>query len=91
MSEEKNATIQVEIGQLELAAKDCKLSVEEARKIWSEINAIRGHISSCSEQRAEVAKLVEKRELQIQLKCKSFSWGNHALISSILFFLSISR
>lgn len=64
-TKEKNATIQVEIGQLELAAKDCKLSVEEARKIRSEINAIRSHISSCSEQRAEVAKLVEKRELQI--------------------------
>ena len=90
MTEEKNATIQVEIGQLELAAKDCKLSVEEARKIRSEINAIRSHISSCSEQRAEVAKLVEKRELQIaSLSAEVIVFSFHLFfLKKILFLLA---
>lgn len=76
-SEAKNASIQVEIEELKLAAKDCKLSVDEARKIRAEIAVIRSHISSCSEQRAEVAKLVEKRELQIasiSAEVKLISW-----------------
>lgn len=54
-----------EISQLVEAAKNCKLSAVEARRIKSDIADIRGHITSCSEQRSEVAKLVEKREIQL--------------------------
>ena len=39
--------------------------MQEARKIKAEIADIRGYISSCSEQLSQVAKLVEKREMQL--------------------------
>ena len=58
-------TMEQEISQLVEAAKNCKLSAVEARRIKSDIADIRGHITSCSEQRSEVAKLVEKREIQL--------------------------
>lgn len=58
-------SIQQEIVELQKIAKNCKLSAEEARRIKGEIASVRGHISSCSEQRSEVAKLVEKREMQL--------------------------
>merc|ERR1712071_358400 len=60
----KIGSIQEEIVQLKIAAKHCKLSLDEARKIRSEIAAVRSHIASCSEQQSEVSILVEKREMQ---------------------------
>ena len=62
---EKNAATQHEISQLQEAAKNCKLSAVEARTIKAKIAATRSHIASSSEQRTEVAKLVENREMQL--------------------------
>jgi len=63
--EEKTAATHQEISQLEEAAKNCKMSAVEARRIKADIASVRSHINSCSEQRSEVAKLVEKREIQL--------------------------
>ena len=41
------------------------MSAVEARRIKADIASVRSHINSCSEQRSEVAKLVEKREIQL--------------------------
>lgn len=64
-TEEKIAGLQTEIADLGVAAKNCKLSADEARRIRAQIAAIHRDINATTEQRAEVAELFEKRELQL--------------------------
>ncbi len=47
------------------AAKNCKVSADEARRIKSAIAANKRDYAAASEQREQVAKLVEKREMQL--------------------------
>lgn len=63
--EEKTAAGQKEIVELLEAAKNCKVSADEARRIKAEIAANQRDYDAVSEQRSQVAKLVEKRELQL--------------------------
>lgn len=63
--EEKMALAQKEIAELVVAAKNCKVSADEARRIKAEIAANKRDHAAASEQRAQVAKLVEKREMQL--------------------------
>lgn len=48
-----------------IAAKNCKVSADEARRIKAEIATNKRDLAAASEQRAEVAKLFEKREIQL--------------------------
>lgn len=64
-TKEKIAGLQTEIADLGVAAKNCKLSADEARRIRAQIAAIHRDINATTEQRAEVAELFEKRELQL--------------------------
>lgn len=63
--EEKTTLGQKEIAELIVAAKNCKVSADEARRIKSAIAANRRDYAAASEQREQVAKLVEKREMQL--------------------------
>lgn len=48
-----------------IAAKNCKVSADEARRIKSAITANKREYAAILEQREQVAKLVEKREMQL--------------------------
>lgn len=63
--EEKTAVEQKEIAELLIAAKNCKVSADEARRIKSAIAANARDLAAVTEQREQVAKLVEKREMQL--------------------------
>lgn len=62
---EKTAVEQKEIAELLIAAKNCKVSADEARRIKSAIAANARDLAAVTEQREQVAKLVEKREMQL--------------------------
>ncbi|XP_046656188.1 kinetochore protein NDC80 homolog isoform X1 [Daphnia pulicaria] len=62
---EKTALTQKEIVAIHTAAKNCKVSADEARRIKSAIAANKRDYAAASEQREQVAKLVEKREMQL--------------------------
>ncbi|EFX84298.1 hypothetical protein DAPPUDRAFT_314991 [Daphnia pulex] len=62
---EKTALAQKDIAALQIAAKNCKVSADEARRIKSAIVANKRDYAAASEQREQVAKLVEKREMQL--------------------------
>jgi hypothetical protein len=47
-----------------MAAKNCKVSAEEARRIKAEIANNKRDYAAAMEQREQVCKLVEKREMQ---------------------------
>lgn len=63
-TEEKTALAQKEIAELVVAAKNCKVSAEEARRIRADIANNKRDYAAAMEQREQVAKLVEKREMQ---------------------------
>lgn len=63
--EEKTALAQKDIAALHTAAKNCKVSADEARRIKSAIAANKRDYAAASEQCEQVAKLVEKREMQL--------------------------
>ena len=48
-----------------LAAKNCKVSADEARRIKAEIAVNKRDYAAVAEEREQIAKLVEKRELQL--------------------------
>ena len=64
-TEEKLAAIQSEIESLAIAAKSSKMNADEARAIRAQIAAFRRDVAAACEQRAAVAELFEKRELQL--------------------------
>ena len=53
-----------EIDELKVAAKSCKVSAEDARRIKAEIAGNKRDSAATLEQRKQVAELVEKREMQ---------------------------
>jgi hypothetical protein len=62
--EEKTALLMKEIDELKVAAKSCKVSAEDARRIRAEIAGNKRDSAATMEQRKQVAELVEKREMQ---------------------------
>ena len=54
----------MEIAELQIAAKNCKISADDARRIKGAIAANKRDYEAVSEQRSQVAKLVERRELE---------------------------
>ena len=63
-AEGKVALNQKKIAELLLAAKNSKMSAEDARRIKAEIGNSKREYAAVMEQREQVAKLVEKREMQ---------------------------
>ena len=63
-AEGKVALNQKKIAELLLAAKNSKMSAEDARRIKAEIGHSKREYAAVMEQREQVAKLVEKREMQ---------------------------
>ena len=63
--EQKIAACQKETAELKIAAKNCKLSATEARQMKAECAKLRSEKVTITEQRAEVAELFEKREVQL--------------------------
>lgn len=61
---QKTAVRQNETAALREAAKNCKLSAAEARKMKADCAHLRKEMSTVAEQRTELAELFEKRELQ---------------------------
>ena len=57
------ANNQKELAELKVAAKSCKVSAEDARRIKAEIAANKRDLAATMEQRQQVAILVEKREM----------------------------
>lgn len=77
--EEKISIGQKEIAELLVAAKNCKVSADEARRIKSAIAANKRDYAAVLEQREQVAKLVEKREMQLANIAAEVLFANHRL------------